>query len=339
MLKNSFHLFRPASGNDQTGRLHLPLLEDLKARKALLGSFLRKLLVFIALFIFADQVVGELLEIGLNRYYGLDVPARILCVGHSSTVLGIDKVKLQKELKSPIAKYARQGADASNRFEMIRHYLSVHPKSVTTIIYDVSAHSFSEQGLSANSHLLFYPFIGTEVVRDYLKMNRASPTEYWTRRFLKLPRYDEVTLSHAMRGWLKKWSNLKYGQVDIEQVKKLAHQGKLRKIAFDPGPLALIDDTIRFIRSHDIRLILVYIPTIDILNGAEPLSYRKAVGVFEEYASHDNGITFLNYNPYYSHRHELFYDTLHLNEKGQRIFTEHFAKDLNNILQLEDETQ
>jgi hypothetical protein len=312
-------------------RLRIPLFDDLKAQKNTLGRFLIKTSVFLALIILSDQIAGGFLRIGLNRYFGLDVPARILCIGHSHTVLGIDKIGLEKELNTPVAKYARQGADASNRLAMIRHYLAVHPNSVRIIIYDVNAHTFTEKGLSANSYRLFYPFMDIPVIRDYVKKHSSSPGEYWLRRYLKLPRFSEVTLSLSIRGWLRKWTNLKYTQIDIEKTKKQLNQGNFRKISFDPSSSKLFKKTIRLVRSHNIHLVLVYIPTIDLLNEAEHEKYKEAIRIFEEYASKDNGITFLNYNPEIAHRHELFYDPIHLNANGREIFTKYLADNLKRI--------
>ncbi len=108
-------------------RMQIPLVDDLKAQKNTIGRFLIKSSVFLVILFLSDQIAGGFLRMGLDRYFGLDVPARILCVGHSHSVLGIDKIALEKELHTPVSKYARQGADASDRLAMIRHYLAVHP--------------------------------------------------------------------------------------------------------------------------------------------------------------------------------------------------------------------
>jgi len=309
----------------------MPLFDDLRAQKDTLRKFLVKAGIFLAIFLLSDQIAGGFLRTGLERYFGLDIPARILCIGHSQTVLAIDKTELERELHTPVAKYARQGADASDRLAMIRHYLTSHPDSVKVIVFDVDAHTFTGKGLSANSYRLFYPFMDIPVMRAYVKKNSTSQGEYWLRRYLKLPRFSEVTLSLSIRGWLGKWTNLKYTQIDIDRAKKQLQQGNFRKISFDPGPSRLFEEIIRLVRSHNIHLVLAYIPTIDLLNNAEPQNYQKAIRIFEEYASKDSGITFLNYNNELSQRYDLFYDPIHLNTSGQNIFTKYLAKDLEKI--------
>lgn len=311
--------------------IQVPLLDDLKAQKRILPIFLVKFAIFLSLFFISDRMLGDSLKAGLDRYFGLDRPANVLCIGHSHTVLGIDKTGLEDQLNLPVAKYARQGANISNRLAMIRHYLAVHPHSVKTIIYDMDAHTFTGEGLSANSHRLFYPFMDTPVIREYVKANCSSYGEYQLRNYLKLPRFDEVTLALSLRGWLKKWSNLKYGQVNVQRLRNELNQGDYRKIAFDSENIELFEETLRLIRAHGIHLVLVYIPTIDLLNNAEPEKYQEAIRRFEKYAAQSDGITFLNYNPEFSHRHELFYDPIHLNVIGQKLITERLANDLKKL--------
>jgi hypothetical protein len=311
--------------------LQIPLFDDLKAQKDSLRRFLIKSCLFLIVFVLFDQVTGGFLLMGLDRYFGLDISARILCIGHSQSVLGIDKIELEKELHASVAKYTWQGADASIRLAMIRQYLAVHPDSVSIIVYDVNAYSFTGKGLSANAHRLLYPFMTNPVIRNYLKKHSTSPGEYWLRRYLKLPRFNEVTLSLSIRGWLKSWSNLKHTQINIERMKKQLSQGNFRKISFDPIPLKLFRETIDFARAHHVQIVLAYIPTVDLLNEAEPLKYKEAIRIFKEYASKDSGITFFNFNPEFSQRHELFYDPIHLNALGQKIFTEYLAEKLKSI--------
>lgn len=294
--------------------------------------YLRRYALFLALLLLCDFLIGALLKEGLDRYFGLDAPAPVLCVGHSHTVLGIDKTGLQNQLNLPVAKYARQGADPSNRLAMIRHYLDAQPGALKALVYDVDAHIFTSSGLSANSHRLFYPFMGSPVVRDYIASQTSNQFEYWSRRFFTLPRFNEVTIGLSVRGWLGKWTNLKYGTVNTERLERRIRNGDFRRIAFDPEAITLFERTIHLVRSHGIKLVLVYIPTIDIFNEAEPGKYREAIRRLNAYAARDGGVTFLNYNLEFDHRHELFYDPIHLNPKGQKQVTARLAADLKRVL-------
>jgi hypothetical protein len=295
--------------------------------------YVRRYALFLALLFLCDFMIGGLLKEGLDRYFGLAAPSPVLCIGHSHTVLGIDKTGLESRLGLPVAKYARQGADLSNRLAMIRHYLDAHPGAVKALVYDVDAHLFTGTGLSANSHRLFYPFMDSYVVRDYIAAQTPDPLEYWPRRLFKLPRFSEVTIGLSIRGWLGKWTNLKYGTVNTERLARQIENGDFRRIAFDPAAVALFEGTLQRVRSRGIHVVLAYIPTIDIFNAAEPNRYREAIRRLTAYAAGDSGVTFLNYNPAFAHRHDLFYDPIHLNPEGQKQVTARLAGDLKRILE------
>ena len=176
-------------------------MADLRAQGPQLRRFLLKAGLLLVLFVVLDRLAGWVLLRGLDRYYGLDQPAAVLCVGHSHTVLGINKVALEKTLGVPVAKFAVEGANTADRLEMIRYYFRRQPASVRAVVYDVDAHSFTSAGLSSASYTLLYPFIGDPGIRAYIRRNCASATEYWLRRLLCVTRYNELTIC-AVCGYL-----------------------------------------------------------------------------------------------------------------------------------------
>jgi hypothetical protein len=310
----------------------VPLLGDIRKQRLAAVRCARLLLLFLALLSAVDRLFGFTLERGLERYFGLDSPAQVLCIGHSHTVLGIDKTGLEDEVGVPVAKYARQGADAENRLVMLRHYLERQPGSVKIMVYDVDAHTFTSAGLSANSHRLFYPFLSSPAVRGYVSQSAASPLECGLRRLVVTSRFSEVTLALSARGWLRKWTNFKVGSVDVERLQKQIVAGDIRPISFDEDAIRVFEETLREARSHYIHVVLALIPTLDLVNNAQPEAYAQAVQLLGQYATRDTGVTFLNYNPELSHRHELFYDAIHMNPAGQRQVTERLGRDLTVIL-------
>lgn len=152
------------------------------------------------------------------------------------------------------------------------------------------------------------------------------------RRFLKTSRFSEVTVALSIRGWLRKWSNFKRGAVDVQRLQKKIVAGTVRRISFDTKNIAAFEQTIKEVRSRGIQLVLLYIPTLDVLNAVEPEKYAEAIRKFETYAAADPGVIFLNYNPDLSARHELFYDSIHMNPAGQNVVTRRLAVDLARIL-------
>jgi hypothetical protein len=309
-----------------------PLFQDLRQQKSALVRFAWKGVLLVGLFLLADRGLGMFLLAGLKTYYGLDRPAEILCIGHSQTVLGIDKIELEKRLGMHVAKYAVEGANTADRFVMLRHYLSAQPKSVRTVLIGVDARSFADKGLSSASYTLLFPFIDDSEVRPYIKANCRSGFEYALRRILMAPRFGETPLSLAVRGHTRNWTNLKFGQVNIPNLEKEIGQGRFRRIAFNADNLHVFEETLRYARGRHIQVVLVYIPTVDVLNHAEPELHRKAISIFQSYAEADSGIVFLNYNQDYENRHELFFDSVHLNPQGRDLVTNRLAMDLRQVL-------
>jgi len=284
--------------------------------------------MLLALFLSLDRLTGWVFLRGLDHYYGLDVPAQIVCVGHSHTVLGIDKPALEQALGVPVAKFAVEGANTADRLLMVQYYFKRQPASVRAVVYDVDAHTFTGSGLSSSSYQLLFPFIDDPDIREYIRRNCASRTEYILRRLFCTPRYNELMLTLVVRGYLNRWSNFKFGHVDPEVLRRQIRQGRFRRIDFDRDNLSEFARMADFVASRHIRLYLVYIPTIDILNQAEPEKFQHSLSLFTSLASTNRDIVFLNYNAQFEVRHDLFFDSVHLNREGQREITAQLVRDL-----------
>jgi len=310
----------------------IPLLHDLRSQASLLKRFFGKALLLLLLFICLDRLLGGILRAGLDRYYGLDQPAVVLCVGHSHTVLGIDKVYLERELGVPVAKFAVEGANTADRLMMIRYYFSRQPNSVRAVVYDVDAHTFTGAGLSSSSYQLLFPFIDDPEMRAYIKRNCASRNEYILRRLLCVTRYDELTLSLSIRGYLRKWTSYKFGKVDVAALGQQIQEGRFRRIEFDRDNINQFENTLSFVRDNHCTLFEAYIPTMDVFNRAEPDKFQRSMEMLSKYAATNSRVVFLNYNEVFQSRHELFRDPIHLNRDGQREVSAKLAEDLKRCL-------
>ena len=307
----------------------LPLLDDLRQDATPVQRRLGRIALFIVVLLGVDFAIGTLLSRGLERYFGLDVGTEILLVGHSHTVLGVDKERLEALTGLRVAKYAREGANMADREVMIKHYLERHPDSVRFVVFGVDAHSFTAAGLSQNSYQLFLPFMADPTVRDFLAaQDTISGLEWWLRRVLHTARFNETTLALAVRGLQGNWRNYKWGQVDLTRLEKQIAQGDFRRIAFNADELAHFEAVREFLRARGIALILVYYPTVDVFNRAEPERFAEAVARLAGFANPDQGVWLLDYNADYAARHELFFDPVHLNVAGQAVITERLAQDL-----------
>ncbi|MBC2693948.1 MAG: hypothetical protein HF982_01425 [Desulfobacteraceae bacterium] len=83
---------------------------------------------------------------------------------------------------------------------------------------------------------------------------------------------------------------------------------------------------------RNIKVVLVYIPVIDLLNDPERRQHDRIIQIIEEMAKDKEQICFVNYNTDYEARHDLFFDPRHLNEKGKQIVTGRLIENIKRML-------
>ncbi|PIF00024.1 MAG: hypothetical protein CR994_08125 [Maribacter sp.] len=276
------------------------------------------------LFFLSDFFLSLFLLEGLNEYYGLGEDSEIALVGHSHLMLGIDKETIEKKTGLKVSKYTREGVNVADREIMVRQLLKSNPR-VGTLIYGVDAWTFSSEGLSSNSYKLFYPFLDDESIEGYLYDN-STIDEYITKKIIRTTRYDELLFSSSMRGYLHKWTNLKFGNVDLKMLKGNIANGRFRKIENSMGNIMVLRETLALLSEKNINVILLYVPTIDLLSNALGPEYNKTIDIFNELAVEYDNVEFLNLQEPWSHNHDIFYDPIHLNPHGQIIITEELNK-------------
>ena len=279
---------------------------------------------FIVSFFILDLGVNSFLRKGLKKYYGIEDNSEIALIGHSHIMLGLDKESMEKELNIKVAKYTSEGVDILNRKVMI-DYLLEKNDSIKLLIYGVDAWSFSGEGLSANSQVLFYPFLDNVNIDHYLR--ECVPfKDYLTRKIIKTTRYNEGLISSSFRGYLQNWDNMKSGTVNLKKVKEQIAKNKYRKINNNPLYIETLTQTIETLSLKKIKIILFYIPTLHLINEVENKKFKKNINIFEQIESDYDNVKFINFTDAYSHRYELFYDPIHLNSVGQKLVTDSLIK-------------
>ena len=293
------------------------------------NNYIIKAAIIVLLFMVGDFAVFHVLKAGMDRYYGLNKPAKILCVGYSHTVLGIDAQRIEKALRVPVAKYATAGANTLDRMWMVRHFSDKQP-SVTTVIYDVDPRLFDTEGLSSASYILFLPYIDDPDMAEYLRQE-VTWQEYVTAKLIHTARFRDQTINIALRGLLGKIENKKMNRIRIEDYQGRLEQEKAREIRVNPESRQCFLDTVDYLTGRGINVILLRIPTIDLLNEIDPPGQEKVLSLFRKLANKNPGVWFWDYNRDYQHRHELFYDLRHLNWKGNEIVTGRVIQDLKAL--------
>jgi hypothetical protein len=301
-------------------------------RKSRWGRVALAAAFFIAGALVLDRVLGHLLLTGLHKYYGLNEPCEVLFIGHSHTVLGVDKVALEKSLGINVAKFAVEGASAADRLVMLRYFLSQQRNTVKVVVYDVDAHTFTGEGLSSNSYQLLFPFMDQPDVSAFVRRHCGSFHEFIVRKWFRTPRFNELTLNAAVRGHLGRWDNLKRGVIDVATLQRRIDMGRFRRIQLDDTRARLFDEAAQVARENGALFVMAYIPTIDVFNRAEPEKFAEMMRRFQSWAERDAGILFWDYNRDMESRHELFFDEVHLNPAGRRVLSERLSADLKRVL-------
>ena len=309
----------------------IQLIEDLNAQqKEVKSLFIKIIILSFALFL-TDRVLAHFLLEGLERYYGLDAPSDVLLIGHSHTVLAVDKVALEEATGLRVAKYARQGANAADRLAMLEQYLSRFEDEVEVVIYGVDAFSFTGTQISDNSYQLFFPFMANPIIMDYLNDWNIPKSQLVICQLSHLSRFSEATLGMAVRGWLGKWSNYKRGNVDLYRLQHEITNGQFRRIGFDKSEIRVFEQVVKEVTDRDIVLVLAFYPTIDILNAAEPAQFAKAMKKFSDYADGSENVHFLDFVTEFQSERDLFFDPIHLNPEGQKRVTERLVEELEKL--------
>lgn len=291
-------------------------------------SFFVKLVGFVLLFFLVDFGLGFILIKGLNKYYGLGDDSEIALVGHSHLMLGLDKEKMEKELHKKVSKYTREGVNVFDRRIMVEQLLSDNHQ-LTTVIYGVDAWTFSRDGLSSNSYQLFYPFMDTKTIDDYV-YSSADLGDYLTKKIIPTTRYDELLISGAVRGYLGNWTNLKFGTVDVKALEISLAKGDFRKIDNDLENIKIFKETLALLTENNLKVVLLYVPTIDLLGNAQEKTFQDTINLFQKITADYDNVEFLNLQDPWSHNYRMFYDAIHMNPEGQSEVTERVIHYLKN---------
>lgn len=292
------------------------------------------ILLIIVLFFACDFVVERVMKHGVDEMYGLNQYADVLLIGHSHLMLATDKQQMERDLGMKVSKYTREGVNVSDRKMMIQQFLdSGYGDSLKMVLYGVDLCTFTGEGLSANSYKLFYPFMDDAKIGRYIR-EQGGAQDYWLHKLVRTTRYsDDGMKNGAARGWLHNWSNLKNGVVDVEAYRQRLLNGDERHIQMNPELIAEFCETIDMLTSRGVKVALVNTPTLDLLNAYEPDRYQMMVDWFQQYADEQLLVEYWDFNPEYSHRHELFHDRLHLNAKGQKVISPLIIERVMNFVQ------
>lgn len=286
------------------------------------GWTLRRLVPVLLLFFVADRAIAYFLMRGIEQYYGMDGTAHVACIGHSRTVLGLSESKLEQMLQLQVAKFATNGAGIFDRAHMVRYFLDIHPET-KLLLYDVESSMFSS-GLSANSFQLLLPFMNHPSMTEYVRSE--DPSGHQIRKLIHTNRFNEVTVSLALRGWFNIRSNLKSGTFRADQFRQDLANNLIRPPDIDLMALQAFSETVAYARNAGVEVILWHPPTIAQLNAIRSKDREAVRRIFADIALKQDGVYYIELAHLWEKEHELFFDSIHLNSDGKDRLTDLIAE-------------
>ena len=301
----------------------IPLFEDIKQPNSAFRRLGAGLLTVFLLYAAGSFGLSAFFNRGLQAYYCLE-PVDVLCIGHSMSEMGIDKVRLETTLKRPVGKYCMNGVGPVERLVMLKHYLETVKTPPKILVYDVSARIFSS-GLARESYQLFLPFLNhSEVCTAFVRKN-VTESEFIFFTLTPLSCYENTRLGAVQRGFARDWKTRKNTKFDPSEFRKKVAAGDFWHITQVPEAVEAFEEILKLCREKRIRVFLAALPCVDILNEAEPEKYEQVMSFLKKHCDEDGNVVLFDCNPDFSHRYELFADPIHLNPKGQSIVSETLA--------------
>lgn len=289
-----------------------------------------KIVVFLLILFVLDRSVACFIKTGLEKYYGVGQDAEILLIGHSHMMKSCNKDTIENELGMKVAKYCREGVLVQDRYAMVLHFLSEQKNgSVPYVLYGVDPFMFAEGDLSMNSYKLFYPFMDTPSMDALVRREAKDWHDYPIHKYIHSTRITDNMIYRSMRGWFGYWKSFQDGVIN-EQAWAARRSWK-RHMPEDK--VALFRKTLDILLESGCHVVLVHPPVIESFEKSNPEDFRKMMDYYRELAESDPRIDFLDYGPMFSHRRELFEDSVHVNRLGEKLMTEVLINDLRKIMQ------
>lgn len=287
-----------------------------------------RIVIFLSILAALDLLVSSFFLKGMERYYGLDQEADILIVGHSHMMKACNKGMMENGLGLKISKYCREGVMIQERLGMVQHFLDTQQdSSVPIVLYGVDPKMFNEENLSANSYRLFYPFMDSKPIDELVRRESVKWHDYPLHKWIRSSRFVDVAMYRACRGWLNNWESMEDGIVS-DKVWNM----KRDKIRNSEELIKIFYNTIDFLCENNCHVILVYPGIIRGHRDADPETFDANIELFQSLAANNPKVDFLNYGPRFSHRKEIFEDSVHLNRAGEKEFSIQLIKDIENII-------
>lgn len=266
-------------------------------------------------------MISQIILGGILKYYGFEGDAKILINGSSMSMTGFDRKSIEAKTKFKTAFYAREGVNVEERYVMLQHYFSEHPKAVKTVIYEINPLLLSKTATAKNVYTIFYPFIDNEFIRRYIGQNEAG-MDYLIHRYIRCTRFDAQLLVTSMRGFFGNYEIYKTNVVDSLELSHLRSMRDQTLVSLNPERMKTFEASMKLIKDNKADIILIVMPMVNEKTlSFTANSYSEYYKYFQNF-SETNAVRFVDFNlKEVSNDPTLFSDPLHLNYNGQKKVT------------------
>lgn len=288
-----------------------------------------RVLISIIVLILIDFFGHCVLKHYCEKSFGLNQHSKVLMLGHSHIAMGINAEMIEKVFDCKVTKYSRAGVDIHSRCLMGYQYLnSSYSDSLRLVIFGVDPHTFTTEGLSENSHKLFYPWMDSkqydELIRKY-----DSSGEYLFHKIFKLSRYDQDLYTSVLKGALgSNDENLKTNGLPTG---KDYESQKGTVICFNESLMKDFEKTIDDISLRGINVLLVQTPIAKFVLNGQDENYKKITDYYQSIADKYDNVYYINFTGDIHADYDLFFNPTHVNVRGQKVFTERLCEEMKRI--------
>jgi len=289
-----------------------------------------KIIVFCFFFFLFDYLFSVLILNGLNKYYGIGTESEILISGTSASIQGFDNNLVELKTHKEVSNYSRAGASIYERYLMLNHFFR-NTKFNGVVLYEISPMMFSNKKITDNSYKLFYPFMDDENINEYIA-SEANIIDYIIKRIIRTTRFeDEQLLVHSIRGYLNNQKNIKNLNIDINKFKNVDGKIGTESIIIDKNKKDELLKSFDLIRSNYGYVFLVNMPLTKLKTEQYiTKDYNDYLLFFKNISDSLSYVELIDFNIDHFVNNDFFSDLVHLNTKGQKIFSAAISDSLIN---------
>lgn len=302
---------------------------------------LAKVVSFIILCVIIDIVIGSCLTLLTNKsdkhagernkisYVVEEVDADCLVIGASDASHHFDPTILEDSLQMSVFNCGNDGCFFTYQVCELRLILERYtPKLIIWEFGPAFLSTYYDKKYDYQSIRDLYKYYDNEYVRNLIDK------ESWSQRYLmisKLYRQNSLMYNIVSNFFLSPREDIVKGYLPLKDsgnnYPSLSHENNGGDL--NSSKCELFDNTIKFIKSKGIQLVVTTTPQYNDFEIENQDYYNRMCSILK-----DNNVPYINYrhHPVFMNDSTMFRDYGHLNEKGVKCYMNLFIPDLINSL-------